>query len=98
MSEGGKTWRTKPAQARLIAAPDIPDRPVPIRYRANIPTAWLELTITEGNRQVRRMTAAVGYPTLRLVRSSIGAITLAGLQPGTYQPLTPAEIDQIKRW
>jgi len=99
LSDGGKLWRTKPAQARLIEPPDIPDRPVPIRYRANIPTAWLELTITEGkNRQVRRMTAAVGYPTLRLVRWAIGSITLAGLQPGEVQPLTPAESAAIERW
>lgn len=99
LSEGGKLWRTKPARARLIDPPDIPERPVPIRYRAHIPTAWLELTITEGkNRQVRRMTAAVGYPTLRLVRWAIGSITLAGLQPGQYQPLTKTEIEQIRRW
>ncbi|MBE2270250.1 MAG: pseudouridine synthase, partial [Anaerolinea sp.] len=65
----------------------------------NIPTAWIELTITEGkNRQVRRMTAAVGFPTLRLVRWSIGSITLAGLQPGEVQPLTAAEVAQISRW
>ena len=99
LSEGGKLWRTKPAQARLIDPPDIPERPVPIRYRAHIPTAWLELTISEGkNRQVRRMTAAVGYPTLRLVRWAIGSITLAGLQPGQSQPLTKSEIEQIRRW
>ena len=99
LSEGGKLWRTKPAQARLIDPPDIPERPVPIRYRAHIPTTWLELTISEGkNRQVRRMTAAVGYPTLRLVRWAIGSITLAGLQPGQYQPLTKSEIEQIRRW
>jgi len=99
LSEGGRVWTTKPAAARLIDAPDIPERPVPIRYRANIPTAWIELTITEGkNRQVRRMTAAVGFPTLRLVRWSIGSITLAGLQPGEVQPLTAAEVAQISRW
>ncbi|MBK8032101.1 MAG: pseudouridine synthase [Chloroflexi bacterium] len=99
LSEGGKLWRTKPAQARLIDPPDIPERPVPIRYRAHIPTTWLELTISEGkNRQVRRMTAAVGYPTLRLVRWAIGSITLAGLQPGQYQALTKTEIEQIRRW
>ncbi len=85
--------RTRPAQVELLAEPpDLPERPVPIRFRKNVPTAWLALTLTEGkNRQVRRMTAAVGYPTLRLVRWSIGAITLAGLAPGTLLPLTPAE-------
>ncbi len=99
LSDSGKLWRTQPAHARLIDAPDIPERPVPIRYRANIPTAWLELTITEGkNRQVRRMTAVVGYPTLRLIRWAIGSITLANLQPGQYQPLTKSEVEHIRRW
>lgn len=97
LSESGKTWRTLPAKARLLdAPPDIPERPVPIRYRANIPTAWLELTLTEGkNRQVRRMTAAVGFPTLRLVRWSIGAITLEGLSPGEYAPLSRKAADSL---
>ncbi len=99
LSENGKTWHTKLAQAALIDAPDIPERPVPIRFRANIPTAWIQLTITEGkNRQVRRMTAAVGYPTLRLVRWAIGAITLEGLQPGDLEALTQREIEAINRW
>lgn len=72
----------------MIEAPDLPERPVPIRFRKNVPTAWLEITITEGRkRQVRRMTAAVGYPTLRLVRWAIGTITLAGLQPGQWEML-----------
>ncbi len=99
LSENGKTWHTKPAQAALIDVPDIPERPVPIRFRASIPTAWIQLTITEGkNRQVRRMTAAVGYPTLRLVRWAIGAITLAGLQPGDVEALTRREVEAINRW
>lgn len=83
--KGGKT---RPAQVRRINPPNIPERSVPIRYRKNVPDCWLELTITEGrNRQVRRMTAAVGHPTLRLVRWAIGSITLDGLQPGEWQPL-----------
>lgn len=94
LSESAKRWRTRPAQvARLASPPDLPERSVPIRYRKNVPTAWLELTLTEGkNRQVRRMTAAVGHPTLRLVRWAIGAITLEGLTPGMLLPLSQAEI------
>ncbi len=78
---------TRPARARLIEAPPaLWPRDPPIRVRAALPTAWLELCITEGrNRQVRRMTAAVGYPTLRLIRAAIGPYTLQDLPPGTYQ-------------
>lgn len=88
-----KDGRTRPAQVeRLETPPDLPERPVPVRYRKNVPDCWLRLTITEGrNRQVRRMTAAIGHPTLRLVRWAIGPVTLDGLQPGTWQRLTPAE-------
>ena len=84
---------TRPAQARLLAPePELPPRTPPIRYRAQIPTAWIALTLTEGrNRQVRRMTAAVGHPTLRLLRWRIGPLTLAGLEPGAVRALTPAE-------
>jgi 23S rRNA pseudouridine2457 synthase len=82
-----KDGMTAPAEARLVEQPDwLWPRVPPIRHRANIPTAWLELTITEGrNRQVRRMTAAVGHPTLRLVRVSIGAWSLDGLRPGEWE-------------
>ncbi len=92
-----KGGRTHPAQARLMETPpEIPDRPVPIRYRKNVPDCWLELTITEGrNRQVRRMTAAVGHPTLRLVRWSIGPITLAGLQPGRWEYIEQQSINRL---
>src|SRR6185503_9685283 len=77
-------FTTQPAGARLIDEPaDLWPRDPPIRYRAKIPTAWLEITLREGkNRQVRRMTAKVGFPTLRLVRAAIGAISVEGLSLG----------------
>jgi pseudouridine synthase len=77
---------TRPALAELLDnPPDLPERSVPIRVRRSIPDSWLRLTLTEGrNRQVRRMTAAVGYPTLRLVRERIGPIGLDGLLPGRW--------------
>jgi len=77
---------TRPAAAERIDDPALWPRDPPIRYRASIPDCWLRLTITEGrNRQVRRMTAAVGHPTLRLVRWRIGDWTLADLTPGAYR-------------
>jgi len=94
---GGK--RTRPAEVRLLSeAPELPDRPVPIRFRKSVPTSWLEITLREGlNRQVRRMTAAVGHPTVRLIRIAIGPITLGNLQPGHWRDLTPDEVAQIYR-
>ncbi len=78
--------RTRPAQARRIEPPPLWDRDPPVRFRKTVPDAWLELTISEGrNRQVRRMTAAVGLPTLRLVRVAIGPHRLEGLQPGAWR-------------
>ena len=76
--------KTRPAEVRLLPGdPQLPDRPVPIRFRKNVPTAWVEITLREGlNRQVRRMAAAAGHPTLRLVRVAIGPIVLGELQPG----------------
>lgn len=90
---------TRPAQVeRLLTPPDLPERPVPVRYRKTVPDCWLKLTITEGrNRQVRRMTAAVGHPTLRLVRWAIGPITLDGLRPGEWQALNEAEVERLRR-
>ncbi|MEP6962595.1 MAG: pseudouridine synthase, partial [Acidobacteriota bacterium] len=91
-------FKTRPAKARLLDDPDLPPRDPPIRYRAAIPTAWLEIILTEGrNRQVRRMTAAVGFPTLRLIRAAIGEIELGDLAPGQWRELTPAEIAKLPR-
>lgn len=89
----GKTHRTKPAIAKRIPTPDLPPRNPPIRFRKNIPTDWLELQVTEGkNRQVRRMTAAVGFPALRLVRHSIEDLTLEGMASGEVRKLTTEEL------
>jgi 23S rRNA pseudouridine2457 synthase len=87
--------RTRPARVRrLRGEPPLPPRPVPIRFRKSVATAWIELVLGEGrNRQVRRMTAAVGHPTLRLVRVAIGPIRLLalGLEPGGWRELGRAE-------
>ncbi|MGH9767038.1 MAG: hypothetical protein ACREAB_06330, partial [Blastocatellia bacterium] len=77
-----------PAKASLIEPPPVWERDPPIRYRQNIPTAWISINITEGrNRQVRRMTAAVGHPTLRLIRVKIGPWELGDLQPGEWKEM-----------
>ncbi|MDX2484918.1 MAG: pseudouridine synthase [Pseudodonghicola sp.] len=86
-----KDGRTRPAGARRIdTPPDLWPRDPPIRVRKSVPDCWIELTLREGrNRQVRRMTAAVGHPTLRLIRWRIGPWSLDGLAPGTWDDLTP---------
>lgn len=91
--------RTRPSKVRLLdEEPVLPQRPVPIRFRKNVPTAWLEITIHEGmNRQVRRMTAAVRHPTLRLVRIAIGPVRLGDLKPGEWRDLKKNEIEAICR-
>ena len=99
--ENGVTLKdglTLPAKAKKIAEPELWPRDPPVRYRAEIPTSWCELTITEGkNRQVRRMTAAVGFPTLRLIRISIGDFTLGdfntdGLSPGEWRKIATPQL------
>jgi len=91
-------YRTKPAIAKLLdTEPELPERNPPIRFRANIPTAWIEMTLTEGkNRQVRKMTAAVGFPTLRLVRVAIAHLSLGDLAVGQWRNLTPTELQELR--
>ena len=80
--------RTRRADVRRLPPPALWEREPPIRVRKHIPTSWLEIVLTEGrNRQVRRMTAAVGHPTLRLVRYAIGGYTIEGLQPGKWKEM-----------
>ena len=88
---------TRPCKARLLEEePRLPPREPPIRFRKNVPTAWIELTLTEGrNRQVRRMTAAIGFPTLRLVRVKMGRLSLHGIKPGESRPLKLEEREPL---
>jgi 23S rRNA pseudouridine2457 synthase len=89
--------RTKPAKAKILTSePNVSARAVPIRIRKNIPTSWIEIILREGrNRQVRKMTAAIGHPTVRLVRTSITFLTLNGLHPGEHRNLTLKEIADL---
>ena len=90
--------KTRPAEVRLLdEEPALPERPVPIRFRKTVPTCWIEMTIREGmNRQVRRMTASVGHPALRLVRVAVGPVSLGDLAPGIWRELTPGEVQSIQ--
>lgn len=90
-------YTTRPAVVRrLDAEPAVPPRHPPVRFRKAIPTSWIEITLGEGrNRQVRRMTAAVGFPTLRLIRIAIGNLTLDGLQPGQWRKLGPRDLELL---
>lgn len=90
-------YRTQPCTVRrLEPAPDFPPRDPPVRFRKNVPDCWLSLTLIEGkNRQVRRMTAAIGHPTLRLVRVAIGAFQLGDLAPGQWRELSRVEREAV---
>lgn len=90
----GKLYKTKPALARLLVPdPQLPDRDPPIRYRKTVSDSWLSLTLIEGkNRQVRKMTAAIGFPTLRLVRWSMEKVTIEGFEVGEVRELDEKEI------
>lgn len=93
-----KDGLTRPAKADIMAEPHIWPRNPPIRYRAAIPTSWLNLSISEGrNRQVRRMTAAVGFPTLRLIRWAVGDWNLDNLQPGQWREVAENEVAAFQR-
>jgi 23S rRNA pseudouridine2457 synthase len=88
---------TRRCEVRLFDVdPDLPPRDPPIRFRKTVPTAWVEIVLREGrNRQVRRMTAAVGHPTLRLVRAAIGVVGLAGLAPRQWRVVEGAELAEV---
>jgi 23S rRNA pseudouridine2457 synthase len=86
--------KARVVQCRLIDPPALPERDPPIRFRKNTPTSWIEMTLDEGrNRQVRRMTAAVGFPTLRLVRTTIGDHQLGDLSPGEYRVIDSTRVE-----
>lgn len=91
-----KDYRTRPAQARILENPSLPERNPPIRFRKNVPDTWLELTLTEGkNRQVRRMCAKIGFPVLRLVRHSIEGLQLKDMKIGDVQEIDGKELYQV---
>lgn len=93
----GRSYRTRECKAGVLEPPsNLPQRHPPIRYRAQIPTSWIKLILTEGkNRQVRKMTAQVGFPTLRLIRYRIGKITLGQLQPGEMRLISGQDIEAL---
>jgi 23S rRNA pseudouridine2457 synthase len=94
ISVDGRPYRTRPSHVRTFPTPpNVPDRQPPIRYRVSIPTSWISITLSEGkNRQVRKMTAQTGFPTLRLIRYRIERVTLDGLAPGEMRTLPGDEL------
>ncbi|PSR56821.1 pseudouridine synthase [Adhaeribacter arboris] len=94
-----KNVKTSPAKAALLPSePILWERSKPIRFRQNIPTSWVQISLTQGmNRQVRKMTAAVGFPTLRLIRVSIGPLKISNLAPGEWRYLTTEEVKALKQ-
>ena len=92
-----RSYKTQPAKVELLKTkPNLPERNPPIRFRKEIPTAWLQISLTEGkNRQVRRMTANVGFPTLRLVRHNIVDLTIGNMIPGQIKTLEQADIYKL---
>lgn len=88
LNDKGKTYRTLPAKAKVIPEPALPERTPPVRFRKNVPTSWVEISISEGkNRQVRKMTAAAGFPTLRLIRIEIEDLRLSKQENGWVEEL-----------
>jgi len=94
ISINGKNYRTKKCKAAILGSDlSIPDRNPPIRFRKNIPSSWISLVLTEGkNRQVRKMTAKIGFPTLRLIRHRVEGLNVDGMKPGEIKELTKEEI------
>ena len=90
-------YKTKPCKARLLGDPGYPERNPPIRFRLSVPTSWIELKMTEGkNRQVLHVTAAVGFPTLRLIRAAFGELELGDLPEGKWRELSPKQQKLLK--
>jgi 23S rRNA pseudouridine2457 synthase len=92
-----QNYRTLPCGAEILdPEPTVAERNPPVRFRKSIPTSWIELRLTEGkNRQVRRMTAAVGYPTLRLIRAAIGSFELGALAQGEWRALEKSDLEKV---
>ncbi len=97
ISVNGTRYLTRPANVKLLEKePAVPERNPPIRFRKNIPTSWIELTLTEGkNRQVRRMTAKTGFPTLRLIRYRIGKLSADGWESGELRTYSKKELTSL---
>lgn len=96
ISIDGKHYTCKPAEAELVEIVQVPERQPPVRFRKNIPTTWMRLILSEGkNRQVRKMTAATGFPTLRLIRTRIEKLELGNMEPGDVRSFSHKQINQL---